>query len=86
MFLKELERGVEGAFGLAVPAENEIQGIADAAAAEARQHFVVFANLVKPLVHALEGPGVDALHADVDVQQAAPLRQVHEGRVVAEIR
>src|ERR1019366_3621013 len=65
VLLKEVQGGTEGPCGLAVPAKDEIQGIADAAPAEVGQHFSVARGLVKPLVHALQRLGIEALDADV---------------------
>ena len=82
---KEVQGTAESARGLTVPAKNEVQGIADAAPAEIGQHFSVLRGLVKPFVHALEGVGIEALDADVDVQEAAALGQVQELSVIAQV-
>jgi len=78
VLLEECERGGEGALALALPAKHEVQRITDATPAEVGQHFAVTVNLVEPLVHLGERVGVDALQANVDVQQTTALGQVEE--------
>ena len=83
MALEKVERGAERAFVLAIPAKDEVQGVADAAAAQVSQQLTVSIGLVKPFVHLGERIGADALQADVDVQQAAALSQVQKRFVTA---
>ena len=86
MFHEKGQGGSEDVRRLRVPAEDEVDGIADPSAPQGREDLPVFPHLVHPFVHAGQGVAVYALDSQVDVEKAAPFRKVQEGRFPAQVR